>query len=166
MSYTLEEFKTKIIREHAMKKYIAILKAAAKKTYHPTPNWGNMDFHNMIEHLGFAFELVLQKNKCATPAEQIPRQQAFLRTDKPMPHNFRYPYLPPEPLPYKFAGIDEAIDQLEKAIEKYQIFWRENPEAIAVHPVFGEMGHALWDRVHTKHMKHHFAQFSIAIESN
>lgn len=79
-----------------------------------------------------------------------------------MPHNFRFPYLPEEPLPHKYASVEKAIEQLENSIERYEAFWKENPEATAVHPVFGEMGLELWDRTHLKHIQHHFEQFSIA----
>lgn len=149
-----------------MQTYLFALKKAVQNPPYPQPNWGNMDFQNMIEHLKITFDMLFKDIKCVTPAEKLPRQQAFLRSDRAMPQNFKTPLLPQDPLPHKFENPAEAINQLEKSCDRYLTFWRENPEANVMNPIFGELDQEMWFRFHIKHLNHHFAQFSIVVENS
>ncbi len=149
-----------------MQNYLNVLKKAVEKPPYPTANWGAMDFHNLLEHLKITFDMVFKDIQCYTATEKLPLQQAFLRSDKAMPRNYKTPMLPPHPLPHKFAGVPEAMAQLEKSHARYAKFWQDNPQAIVMHPIFGELGADLWAKFQIKHLNHHFAQFSLEEELN
>ena len=147
-----------------MQKYLSALRNAAEHPPFPNANWGHMDFQNLLEHLKITFDMLFREMKCYTPEEKIPRQQAFLRSDKPMPRNYKTPMLPSDPLPHKFNDVAAAMAELEKSHEKYAKFWQENPQATVMHPIFGELDAELWKKFQIKHLSHHFAQFSLELE--
>jgi len=129
------------------------------------PLWGGMNAHQMLEHLLFVLEVAtVQRNygPILTPAEKIPRVQAFLMSDKPMPQNFQAPAVANEAISQtRFADFDTAKMELKKGIEVFFTFFEENPEAIIPHPIFGNCNKEQWEMIQNKHFTHHFTQFGL-----
>ena len=123
--------------------------------------WGKMNPQNMIEHLLWAFEcstgtIMLP---CRTPEHLLERVKTFLHDNRPTPHNFKNPLLGENPPLLRFHSFDDAKNRLLKEIAHFVVHFREQPNAIHVHPVFGPLGAEEWQRSHFKHCYHHLQQF-------
>lgn len=125
--------------------------------------WGGMSAQHMIEHLEWAIELsVASKDvECKAPPQLLERAKRFLYDNRPTPHEFRNPLLGEKPPPYTYGSLADAKVALQKAITSYLHYFREHPEAVHVHPLFGPLGAEEWERAHFKHCYHHLLQFRL-----
>lgn len=124
--------------------------------------WGHMSAQRMVEHLGDSVRLSFQDHNfpLTVPADKIERAQAFIASEHPMPKNFRVDFAKPE-TPLRLDSIDAAVEDLLEAWEGYERWWNANPDATRLHPSFGSLNRAQWQRVHAKHFAHHFEQFGL-----
>jgi oxepin-CoA hydrolase/3-oxo-5,6-dehydrosuberyl-CoA semialdehyde dehydrogenase len=127
------------------------------------PIWGKMTPQHMIEHLLWTFECSTGKVElpCRTPENMLDRAKRFLHDNRPMPHDFKNPLLGENPIPLRFHNFSDAKDALQKEISCFINYFREQPSAIHVHPVFGPLGAEEWQRTHFKHCYHHLLQFRL-----
>lgn len=139
-----------------------ILNELQKITSESNPLWGAMSAQRMIEHLTDAvtlsrgnhnFELELKE-------EYIPKAQAFLISDHPLPKDFKAAFAPAD-VKVRNNNIEEAIQEFEKAWKHFIADYTANPSKKALHPNFGTLDFDLWKRLHAKHISHHLAQFGI-----
>ena len=123
--------------------------------------WGRMDAQQMIEHLIVLYEISNNKQETVilTPEKYLNKSQAFLMSEELMPKNFVAKFLPIDPSPYKYSSIEAAASQLIYSLDSYQSYWKGVEEETLNHPVFGKLNKVKWDRVHNKHIHHHFLQF-------
>lgn len=153
---TLHPEKEKFLREE----YLPLIMQLPEQTI---PRWGKMNLQQMIEHVTGFFKLSSDRLKIplVTPEEQLPRFLDFLWSEKPFRENTKAPasVLPDEPLPVRTAGIGEAITKLEKAVEEFFIYFKDDPSLKTIHPVFGPLDYAAWIQLHHKHVTHHLRQF-------
>lgn len=129
--------------------------------------WGSMTASEMLDHLRRGIELSLRSDipiEILTPAEKLDSFQNFLKGDRL--------FIKGSPEPKEFALIDsyegdfEALKMnLMKSLVKMQVHFENNPEHLASHPNFGELGPELWLHLHRKHVLHHFTQFGITNNS-
>ena len=126
-------------------------------------NWGKMNAQQMVEHVSGFF--MVSTNKIhfplVTPLEHLPKYKEFLRTEKEFRENTRAPVLPEEPMPVKFASLEEAVRELEKEINEFVQKFAEDPNLITQHPVFGDLNFEEWVLLHYKHVVHHAKQFGL-----
>ena len=129
------------------------------------PRWGKMNAQQMVEHVSAFFRVSTDKLKfpLTTPEELLPKYRAFLLSEKEFRENTKAPVLPEEPLPLRYATINEAILDLEKQVHGFFKFFKDDPEKKTLHPVFGELNFEEWVQLHHKHVKHHLKQFGIEI---
>ena len=137
---------------------------------HPqlTPRWGQMNVQQMTEHLSLTFLMATGqfKVKLTTDAEKIPVFKRYLMDpSKDFPQNFQNPLLPAAPIPVTTAGLNEARTGLMQSVEKFFVFFTENPAAVTLNNVWGELNYLEWMVMNYKHIKHHFAQFGIALSA-
>ncbi len=127
------------------------------------PLWGKMTPQHMIEHLVWAFECStgILEVPCRTPANLLERAKRFLYDNKPTPHDFKNPLLGEIPPPFRFTNFADAKDTLYKEAARFVDHFREHPNAIQVHPVFGPLDVKEWQRSHFKHCYHHLLQFGL-----
>jgi oxepin-CoA hydrolase/3-oxo-5,6-dehydrosuberyl-CoA semialdehyde dehydrogenase len=128
-----------------------------------TPLWGKMTPQHMIEHLVWAFECSTGNLEvpCRTPANLLERAKRFLYDNRPTPHEFKNPLLGENPPLFRFPGFAEAKDALYKEVARFIDHFREQPNAIHVHPLFVPLGAEEWQRSHFKHCYHHLLQFGL-----
>lgn len=130
-----------------------------------TPKWGKMDFHQMLEHVADFFQVSTQKQHypLVSPPEHMPKLKEFLMSDKPFRENTKAPtsIIGEEPLPYRYASVDEAMQEVIAEVNYFFQLYADEPEMTAVHPVFGELNYEEWVRLHYKHVTHHLRQFGL-----
>jgi hydroxymethylglutaryl-CoA reductase len=125
--------------------------------------WGRMDAQQMVEHLIVLFEISNKKQETLilTPEKHLNKSQAFLMSEDLLPKNFVAKFLPINPSPYKYSSLQEAVSQLIYSLDSYQSYWKGIEEETLNHPVFGKLNKVKWNRVHNKHIQHHFLQFGL-----
>lgn len=125
--------------------------------------WGRMDAQQMVEHLILLYDISNKKQETPilTPEKYLHKSQAFLRSEELMPKNFVAKFLPIDPIPYTYPSLEEAISKLFYSLDSFHSYWKGREEETLNHPVFGKLNKELWDRVHNKHIHHHFSQFGL-----
>ena len=126
------------------------------------PLWGSMTLEQMLMHLNAGLQLSMldEERTIAIPEDKIERYKAFLRSSKPFPRSA------PKPEDYKrfeedAGSWEDARDQLEETIRRWEEFQSARPDFSSIHPSFGRLDHDHWKHLHMKHFRHHFAQFGL-----
>ena len=135
-------------------------------TENTKPNWGKMTAQQMLEHLETTLLYSIgepEVEKCFTPEEHLEKYQDSLYNHRKMPKDFPAPFLPEDgTLPeLKYKNLEQAKEKFLENLQKYQIYYRENPEAEHMHFVFGKLNKEMMELMHRKHFTHHFEQFNI-----
>ena len=142
--------------------FLALLQQANSGT---ATKWGKMDFQQMLEHVADFFQVSTQKQHYpfVSPPEHMPKLKEFLMSDKPFRENTKAPtsIIGEEPLPYRYASVDEAMQEVIADVNYFFQLYADEPEMTAVHPVFGELNYEEWVRLHYKHVTHHLRQFGL-----
>jgi hypothetical protein len=127
--------------------------------------WGKMNAQQMVEHLTVIFKVSSGRINLAlvTPVEHLPKYKEFLMSEKEFRENTKAPaqYIPDEPVPLKYATIQEALQGLERSINEFFTFFSDDAEKKTLHPVFGDLNFAEWIQLHHKHVTHHLKQFGL-----
>jgi len=128
-------------------------------------NWGKMNAQQMVEHLSGFFKVSSNKVHfpLVTPEEHLPKYKEFLRSDKVFRENTKAPVLPEDPLPVQFGSLEGAIEELEKEINDFLLYFNNRPELTTQHPVFGDLDFEDWILLHYKHVLHHAKQFGLMV---
>ncbi|HPH22817.1 MAG TPA: DUF1569 domain-containing protein [Chitinophagaceae bacterium] len=130
-----------------------------------TAKWGKMNFQQMIEHVASFFTISSNglQFPLVSPIEHLPKLKEFLMSEKEFRENTKAPeqVLPAEPLPLKFERVDLAIEELQKQINHFVLYFQQNEGAVTMHPVFGELNLEEWILLHYKHLLHHCKQFGL-----
>ena len=129
------------------------------------PLWGRMNVQQTIEHLSLTFLMATGqfKVKLTTPEEKLPLMKRVLLSDKAFPKEFQNPLLPKDPIPVSTAHLNEAKEGLKQSVEKFFLYFKENPEATTLNNVWGPLNYYEWMVMNYKHIKHHMAQFGVEI---
>ena len=127
------------------------------------PVWGKMTAQHMIEHLIATFQISIGELKveCFNPPEKLPVLLKILLSSRPLPKDFVNPVIGPDLKPLKFANLNDAVSVLQSYINKYYIFFENNPDVKTTNPTFGDLNKEQWDAFHEKHITHHFTQFGL-----
>jgi hypothetical protein len=135
----------------------------ARLNEHAPPVWGKMTAQHMIEHLLWAFECSTGAIDlpCSTPENVLERAKRFLHDNRQTPHSFRNPLLGENPPPYRFISFADAKAALRNEVARFAEHYRQQPNALHVHPIFGPIGAEEWQRSHFKHCYHHLLQFGL-----
>lgn len=135
-------------------------------TENTKPNWGKMTAQQMLEHLEITLLYSIgepEVEKCFTPEEHLEKYQDSLYNHRKMPKDFPAPFLPEDgTLPeLKYKNLEQAKEEFLENFQKYQIYYRENPDAEHLHFVFGKLNKEMMELFHKKHFTHHFEQFGL-----
>ena len=153
-------------KAHFLKKdLIPLLKSIPETT---VPRWGKMNLQQMVEHFADAVRIAagsMDKAPIITPAEHLPKMQAFIQSNKPFRENTRNPLLPETPAPVRYASLPEALNELQAALDAFfEAFY--NREAFTTrNPIFGELNFDLNIQLLYKHALHHLRQFGVELET-
>jgi hypothetical protein len=144
------------------KEYIPLLKGLQTAT---PGNWGKMNAQQMVEHVSAFFLVSAGKIKfnLVTPVEHLPKYREFLLSDKQFRENTKAPVnvIGEEAVPLRYGSMDEALQKLEEAIRSFEDYFKEDPNKLSMHPVFGELNFEDWVLLHYKHVTHHGRQFGL-----
>ncbi|MEM9984566.1 MAG: phenylacetic acid degradation bifunctional protein PaaZ [Bacteroidota bacterium] len=141
-----------------------IVSALAKLTEDTTPKYGIMTPQHMVEHLEFFTQMSMGEidTYIDTPEERIERFQESLYNHRPMPERFDHPLLRKgETEDLRFTSLEEAKEKYLEAYDRFEEFFRQNPELETPNTVFGMLNKELWDLLNRKHLDHHFSQFGL-----
>lgn len=136
----------------------------ASLPHNMSPLWGQMTLQHMVEHLA---DVVMASNgkikvEVKTPADKLEKtRRVMLFSDRELVQNFKSPVLPPEPIPYRTAGMVDAINLLQKEIEGFEQHFANNKLKTEDHPYFGAMNYDEWVLFQNKHFTHHLKQFGL-----
>ena len=143
-----------------------VIEKKLKKLNPDTPaQFGIMSPQHMVEHLTVTIKIAYNRIKIPefVPSEkQKFQKRALLDTDMVFPKGVVAPGLKAGALiPLRSVNLDEAKQQLLDSIIAYNTFFESSPDITTVHPRFGKLNYAEWERFHPKHFEHHFKQFGI-----
>ena len=129
-----------------------------------SPKWGLMSAQHMVEHFEYFAQLGLRKIPCKvyTPEKYLEGTQESLWDYKEMPVQYEHPMLQKgttEALRYE--SLAAAKEALIKTWDEIEIFFKENPGATLLNPIFGECNEEMWELMNKKHYYHHFKQFGL-----
>jgi len=128
-----------------------------------TAAWGLMDAQNMVEHLREQFRIAIGESEGGifVPEDKIEKYQESLFNYQAMPVNFKHPQMPEGKAKHKLENLAAAKAGLLEEFDKYQQYYKENPEAVHNNAMFGTLDKYMWDLLHRKHFDHHFRQFGL-----
>ena len=126
--------------------------------------WGILTPQHMVEHLEFFMRMANGQytSRLFTPEAEIEKYQESIYNHRKMPRSFDHPLLQKgknEDL--RFADLAEAKKMFLKAYDDFETFFKENPDATTLNPIFGSLDKYLWDLSNIKHFNHHFEQFGL-----
>lgn len=136
-----------------------------KLTVNHQANWGTMTPQHMVEHMEDQYRIASgqrQDFELFTPAEQLDKWRETIFNHRPMPRGHQHPLMKKgENEILRNPDLESAKAQLRQAMDEYETYFKENPEARTNNAVFGMMDKFEWDLLANKHFAHHFAQFGI-----
>lgn len=127
------------------------------------PLFGKMNVLQMIAHMGYAFRQAagLIPLEPVGDQETIAKMYRFMMSDKPFRDNTPNPYLPDEPEPSSFGGIQEAIAVLHTDQQAFVQAFEGDPDRRILNPFFGNLNFDEWVHLLHKHALHHLRQFGL-----
>ena len=126
--------------------------------------WGIMTPQHMIEHVIYLFRMSLGEiqQDLVTPLEKVERYQKSLYGERRLPKFFKAPNLKDGELEsLEFPTFESSKEALLAYYDKYEAYYRKNPDAKNVHVFYGNLDKEKWDLIHMKHCDHHFRQFDL-----
>jgi len=127
--------------------------------------WGKMDAHHMVEHLGVVFSLSTWKDFFpykGTEEDAKRYWEGFSKSENPWKEVF--PVVESaEPKPTRKANLAGAKVHLKKSFQKYLAYCEANPDAVNPQFYLGNLTVDQWRQVHVKHLKHHMRQFGMEV---
>lgn len=127
------------------------------------PQWGIMTAQQMVEH--FADAVKNASGKLVLPilneGERLEKSRRFLMSETPFKENIDNPLIPKEGIPHRQAGMDSAIDKLQKELDYFFEEFKKNPELQTGNAFFGQLDYRMNIQLLHKHALHHLRQFGI-----
>lgn len=126
------------------------------------PKWGNMSAQRMVEHLTDTLKIATGETPfpMEVPEDRIERMVAFLDSDKPMAQNLQVSFAGVA-VPLRHSEIELAVDEYIETWLDLEQLYAENPGLKHPHPYYGPLDFQQWNRLHSKHLTHHFTQFGL-----
>lgn len=132
-------------------------------TANASPLWGKMNVQHMIEHLQKTLWMSTGcgKKPLMVSIESLPKRKNDLLSNQAFPKNVRIPNASKYPMPLRYDNIEKAKNQLLLSINYFYFYYKTKPNAVQMHPLFGELSFEEWEWFHYKHFVHHFSQFGL-----
>lgn len=150
-------------KAHFLKKdFIPLLKTILVDA---TPRWGKMTPQQMVEHFTDSVQIAagtFPDVPLITPAENLPKMQAFLQSDKPFRENTKNPMVPENP-PLRHTGMAEALNELQTALDTFFESFYATENRTTCNPFFGELNFEMNILLLYKHALHHLRQFGVEV---
>jgi oxepin-CoA hydrolase/3-oxo-5,6-dehydrosuberyl-CoA semialdehyde dehydrogenase len=127
--------------------------------------WGMMSAQHMVEHMEMAYRIAsgeIQDFEIATAPEHLDKVVEMVYNHKPMPRLHGHPLMQKDQTEtLQHADLATAKQKMLEAWERFEVFFKANPEAKTKNAVFGELDKFEWDLLNVKHWNHHLSQFGI-----
>ena len=130
------------------------------------PVWGKMSLQQMIEHFTDAVRTASGKlvtKKLLTREEDLPKMQAFVKSDKPFRENTPNPLMPEVPAPVRNASIAAATTELQGELDYFFDVFNANRQMYTTNPFFGDLDYDMNVQLLYKHAVHHLRQFGVEV---
>jgi hypothetical protein len=130
------------------------------------PLWGKMTLQQMVEHFADSVRLAsgkVQLTEMVTPADLLPKYQAFLMSDKPFRENTVNPILPEVPPPVRNKTIQGALDELQRELDTFFAVFEASHQERTRNPIYGDLDFHQNVQLLYKHALHHLRQFGITV---
>lgn len=124
--------------------------------------FGILTPQHMLEHLILTLKLSagrIPMTDFVPNEKQLAQKQALLYTDIPFPQGIKAPGIPDTLMELRFPDLESAKQGLLTSWNAYQEVFEQQPDKTTIHPRFGPLNHADWEKFHAKHMNHHLGQF-------
>jgi hypothetical protein len=125
--------------------------------------WGKMNVQQMIEHMSDYIRIASGRTPMTTvtPADQLPRMQGFLASEKPFRENTPNSLMPEDPTPVKHATKDAAVSELQEEIAHFFTAYEFEAGKRTANPFFGDLDFEQQVQLLHKHATHHLRQFGL-----
>jgi oxepin-CoA hydrolase/3-oxo-5,6-dehydrosuberyl-CoA semialdehyde dehydrogenase len=125
--------------------------------------WGKMNAQQMLEHVADFYKISTGKITMpfVSSPEHLEKLRAFLYSEKEFRENTKAPMLPDEPFPVRNASMNDALAELNAAIDDFIRLFTNEEGLLTQHPVFGDLNFEEWVLLHYKHVLHHAKQFGL-----
>jgi len=125
--------------------------------------WGKMNLQQMVEHMSASVRVANGRDphQLVTPAENIPKMQAFLMSEKQFRENTSNVLMPEEPVPARQPDIAAALDELQEEIDELFSAFQDQEDKTVTNPFFGNLNFNMWVQLLHKHAWHHLRQFGV-----
>ncbi|MEL6865492.1 MAG: hypothetical protein AAFP19_13785 [Bacteroidota bacterium] len=126
------------------------------------PQFGLMTPQHMVEHLVYTTKSSV-KDYCPPPAELNKRQTGFRKfiengaIFQHRPSNKTKADLPQ----LKYTSLEEAIEFIPQAIERFYSHFKDDPTRICFHPFMGQLDFEGLELFHFQHFRYHLWQFKL-----
>jgi hypothetical protein len=151
-------------KAHFLKKdFIPLLKSIP---VYATPRWGKMAPQQMVEHFTESVRIAagtFPNVPRLTPAENLPKMQEFLMSDKPFRENTQNQMVPETPAPMRHASMAKALNELQNTLDVFFQAFYSNENLTTLNPFFGDLNFEMNVQVLYKHAVHHLRQFGVAV---
>ena len=128
-----------------------------------TPLWGAMTPQHIVEHL--VGTIRCSNGRFNVPLkiaeDKLPRYYEFMMSDKPFKPGAISPAIGADLPELRNASLQEALDKLDAATNRFFEYHAANPDIKPMHPVFGPLSFHDWIHFHWKHGRHHFMQYGL-----
>jgi oxepin-CoA hydrolase/3-oxo-5,6-dehydrosuberyl-CoA semialdehyde dehydrogenase len=149
----------KEINRTSVEKYLKSLTEESKAA------WGMMSSQHMVEHMEMAYKIAageMQDFEIATAPEHLDKVVETVYNHKPMPRSYSHPLMHKEKTEdLVHTDLNTAKQKLFEAWERYEAYFKANPEVKTKNAVFGALDKFEWDLLNVKHWNHHLKQFGI-----
>jgi hypothetical protein len=126
-------------------------------------SWGKLNAWQMVEHMSDAVKWAFIQHNISyiNPEEKWPALQQYIMSEKNFKENTSNPLMSEQPVPVRNSSFNDAISELQSALDSFFLFFRNNPNISTPNPIFGPLDYGLWLRLLEKHSKHHARQFNL-----
>jgi hydroxymethylglutaryl-CoA reductase len=128
------------------------------------PAFGSMNAQQMVEHVTQAINISngqLNAPLLIDEERAAKQKRIMIYTDRPFPMGMQAPSVDGTPAKLQFFSLAEAKAELIRQIDAFDAWYRDNPDAMCMHPFLGPLNHEEWVKFQSKHITHHFKQFLI-----
>lgn len=125
--------------------------------------WGQMNGQQMVEHFTDMVQLASGKLQLPgkIPDEQVQKNYAFMMSEKPFRENTKNPLLPDTPAYTRNNTMQQAIEELQQALNYFFKLYETTPDLRIMNPIFGNLDYSEQVQLLHKHAMHHLKQFGL-----
>lgn len=126
------------------------------------PNWGTITARGMVEHLTDSLQMAygFKHHEIEVPEKYWSKMRDILDAETLLPKNYSATFAP-KIRSIRNETLPLALGEFKKEWFSYQNAFNESPEMITNHPNYGPLNRMQWNRLLSKHLTHHFKQFSL-----